>query len=70
MASQKVRYYVNNECQPTGDYEVHTETCPHLQTDSRFLGEYPSCYEAVKEAKKYHLWANGCNCCSLPCHLG
>ena len=63
------RYYVNNESQLNGDHEVHVQTCPYLPADSKYVGDYPNCFEAVKAAKKHFIWANGCPWCSRPCHI-
>lgn len=64
------RYYVNNEARPEEDNEVHVETCPRLELNSLFLGEYRSCDEAVMAAKRFHVRANGCELCSQPCRVG
>ena len=64
------RYYVNKNAQPNGDHEVHEENCPFIPApgNSQYLGNFESCYEAVKEAQKYYHQVNGCYYCSKPCH--
>lgn len=48
-----MRYYVNQNAQTNGDYEVHTENCQYLPTSTnrKYLGDYSSCKPAVDEAK-------------------
>jgi hypothetical protein len=64
------KYYVNNRAQANGDHEVHEENCRYMPNteNRRYLGEFSSCYGAVREAKKYHQQANGCKTCSNACH--
>jgi hypothetical protein len=61
------KYYVDNEGKLNGDHEVHAETCPRLPDNSQYLGEFSNCFEALKAARKYYIWANGCHWCSRPC---
>ncbi len=63
-------YYVNKQAQPNGDHEVHEQTCSWLPSAANrlYLGEYPSCFAAVSEAKRYYTRVNGCKHCSKPCH--
>jgi hypothetical protein len=64
------KYYVNNNVQPNGDYEVHHEDCIYLplQKNRTYLGVFPGCKDAVKKAKDHHTKVNGCKTCSNPCH--
>lgn len=62
-----MKYYVNNEAQPNGDHEVHQENCKYLPLTRIFLGFFPSCEEALKEAKKLFPKSNGCFTCSRNC---
>jgi hypothetical protein len=66
----KQKYYVNNNVQANGDHEVHTGYCYYFSrmTNKIFLGEFDTCQEAVREAKKYYSQVNGCIECSKPCH--
>ena len=66
----KLKYYVNNEAQFNGDHEVHIENCPYYLSmkNKTYLGEFESCDDAVKAAKKIHRQTNGCIRCSRPCH--
>jgi hypothetical protein len=63
-------YYVNNNAQSNGDYEVHKEDCSFMpgvnnRTD---LGSFSNCREAVEKAKEFFTQVNGCYYCSRECH--
>jgi len=65
------RYYVNKNAQSNGDHEVHKSGCDWMpKPENRiYLGDFPSCHGAVREAKKYYLTtADGCAHCSPECH--
>jgi len=68
----KYKYYINNKQQANGDYEVHKLGCTFFPTeDNAYLGEFYSCSEAVREAKRkfpYRHRINGCYYCSRECH--
>lgn len=66
------KYRVNRMTKsPNWDHEVHKEGCPWWPTVSYIdLGEHPSCFAAVAEAKKTYVDANGCKTCSSECHRG
>ncbi len=63
-------YYVNKNVQANGDHEVHTTGCSFLpEKDNRiYLGDFPTCHGAVREAKKHYAQSNGCFYCSRDCH--
>ncbi len=63
-------YYVNQNAQPTGEHEVHKESCQYLPdiSNRKYLGNFISCREAITEAKKYYLNVDGCFYCSYECH--
>ncbi|HEX8016632.1 MAG TPA: hypothetical protein VF465_15490 [Flavobacterium sp.] len=63
-------YYVNQNAQPNGDHEVHTENCIYLPSSSNrnFLGAFSDCKPAVAEAKKTYSKSNGCKTCCSACH--
>ncbi|TDW48741.1 hypothetical protein EV144_103258 [Flavobacterium sp. 270] len=63
-------YYVNQNAQPNGDHEVHTDDCRYLPTSSnrKELGQFSSCKPAVEEAKKTYSKSNGCKTCCPDCH--
>lgn len=63
-------YYVNKNAQPNGDHEVHKEGCVWMpQASNRtYLGDFPTCFEAVRKAKTLYSQANGCATCSPACH--
>ncbi len=65
-----MRYYMNKNAQSNGDHEVHESTCSRLPyTENRlYLGDFSSCFAAVREAKKYDKDADGCFYCSKACH--
>lgn len=63
-----MQYYVNNKAQANGDHEVHKESCQYLPSDRSYLGNYTTCAEAVREAKKIYSKSNGCYYCSQECH--
>lgn len=64
------KYYVAKEVNGNGEHEVHDEFCFELPGIGRrlFLGEFPSCSDAVV-AGRYHFGnVNGCIRCSPACH--
>lgn len=66
----KQKYYVNNNAQLNGDHEVHLGTCPYssMMYSRMYLGEFETCQEAVRRAKKHYPRSNGCFTCCKPCH--
>lgn len=66
----KKNYYVNKQAQTNGDYEVHVEVCVYMPSSAnqKFLGEFHTCEEAVREAKKDYTKVNGCYYCCNECH--
>lgn len=56
--------------QSNGDHEVHTTGCSRMPDDEnkKYLGEFQSCHEAVREAKRYYTQTNGCYYCCNACH--
>jgi len=64
------RYYVNKNAQSNGDHEVHTTGCSFLPAlENRiYLGDFPNCRPAVREARKFYNQVNGCYFCSRDCH--
>ena len=67
-----VKYYLNLNKQATGENEIHTESCSFLpeHQNRKFLGEFSSCYDALREARKKYpeLDIDGCYYCCKPCH--
>ncbi len=64
-------YYVNRQAQANGDHEVHWMLfCPtHARRENRrYLGEFPTCREAVAAAREIYPLADGCAHCSPDCH--
>ncbi|RAJ04064.1 hypothetical protein LX64_02941 [Chitinophaga skermanii] len=66
----KHKYYVNDNTQKNGDHEVHVNGCYFLKviTNKSYLGEFDTCQEAVRVAKKLYVQSNGCAYCSEACH--
>lgn len=69
-----MKYYVNkNDTENPGKHhEVHNEDCYLLKVieEKIYLGEFPSCKEAVERAKLYYSDADGCIHCCPACHKG
>ena len=65
-----MKYYVNKNAQPTGEHEVHTSTCSYLPNleNREYLGEFDSCIDAVKEARRRYNNVDGCAYCCPICH--
>lgn len=65
-----MRFYVNKKAQPTGEHEVHRETCAWLpDTENRqYLGDFLTSQQAVKEAQKYYDEVDGCKHCCPESH--
>lgn len=61
-------YWVNKKAQANGDHEVHEAGCPYLPLERVFLGDFYSCYDAIKVARKVYKQVDGCYHCSNPCH--
>jgi len=68
------RFILNQNQQPTGDYEVHNKSagCSYMpqQQNQLDLGEHQNCHGAGAYAKsKWHGYRiNGCFYCCNPCH--
>jgi hypothetical protein len=67
------RYYVNRNVQANGDHEVHIDidgVCPTPPNpeNRHHLGEFHTCKDAVREAKKFYPQSNGCKNCIPECH--
>lgn len=65
-------YYVNENAQDNGDHEVHKLGCTFMPQaeNRRYLGEFSSCHDAVRAARRYYSQVNGCYYCSRECHTG
>lgn len=65
-----MRYYVNKNAQDNGDHEVHTSSCSWMPLEHNrvYLGNFDSCRDAVRAAKKIYPQSNGCAYCSATCH--
>jgi len=64
------KYYVNKNTQSNGDHEVHKQGCSYMPdaANKKSLGDFSSCYGAVREAKKTYPQSNGCYYCANACH--
>ncbi|WP_300687820.1 hypothetical protein [Chryseobacterium sp.] len=60
------KYYVNKRAQSNGDHEE----CRYIPdpANRKYLGEYSSCNNTVRESKKTDSQSNGCKTCSHECH--
>lgn len=64
------KYYILKEADRNGDHIVHDEFCRDLKGIEKryFLGEYPSCSEAVDAGRIHYYQVIGCILCSPACH--
>lgn len=65
------KYILNLNAQSNGDYEVHETICTWKPISNyEDLGYFPSCTDAVIEARRRHpsKRINGCFYCSKSCH--
>lgn len=60
------KYYVRVKPQLDGENAVHKENCPFLDGIKlkRYLGEFVSAREAIKEAQKFYSRSKGCSFCN------
>ena len=64
-------YLVNRNAQPTGEHEVHANTCGHLPEafNQDYLGTYSNCREALTAARnRGYPNVDGCYYCCNSCH--
>ena len=63
-------YIMNINSQSNGDHKIHKMTCDRLPNlgNRLYLGDFQSCHDAVREAKKYDPEADGCLHCSPECN--
>ena len=63
-------YYVNTNAQANGDHEVHQSGCTYMpgSLNSVYLGDFTTCADAIREAKKHFARADGCQYCCPECH--
>ena len=63
-------YYVNKNAQDSGEHEVHKVSCKYLPSKDNliYLGDFPTCAEAVREARKNFSNVDGCYYCCFPCN--
>lgn len=66
----KMNYYVSLDPQDNGDHEVHSQACRVLPKPEErlFLGEFYTCQDALRAARKVYLTSDGCRICSPGCH--
>ncbi len=59
------KYYVNDNAQPTGEHEIHEESCWFLPVlkNRRYLGEFFSFADAKKAAEQLYDNVDGCAYC-------
>lgn len=65
-----MRFYVNKNAQYTGEHEVHCATCSWLpDVENRlYLGDFATSGQAIREAKKYYTYVDGCAFCCPESH--
>lgn len=58
------------DCQPTGEHEVHASSCRYLPSEENriYLGFFANGREAVREARKYYSNVDGCFFCCPEAH--
>ncbi len=63
-------YFVTKTVQFSGDHEVHKSDCQFLPPPEQriSLGEFLSCQEAMREARRHYPQVNGCFFCIRECH--
>jgi hypothetical protein len=64
-----INYYLNRRPMLNGLHAIHTENCPFVAGEDRriYLGEYESCKDAVRAARKHFSGSEGCLFCSQLC---
>ena len=64
-------YYVNKKAQSNGDHEVHKSFCIYMPFPENrfFLGDFPSCHDAVRKARLVYPKADGCKSCLATRHI-
>ena len=65
-----MKYYVNDNPQPTGEHEVHKSDCSWLKIarSKTPLGDFASCGGAMIAARKIYSNVDGCAFCASACH--
>lgn len=63
-------YYVNKNCQSSGEHEVHREGCSMMPDFNNriYLGYFSNAINAVREARKIFNNVDGCYYCSKEAH--
>jgi len=63
-------YYVNKNSQSNGDHEVHKSGCKHMPEEQNkiLLGDFYTCFDAVRVAKTIYPTTDGCFYCCNECH--
>ncbi|SKC85956.1 hypothetical protein SAMN05660236_5009 [Ohtaekwangia koreensis] len=61
-------YCVDTDVREGGFHEVHQVRCTYIPEDKIDLGPYPSCYEAVRAARKFYKLIRGCRYCCMECY--
>lgn len=63
-------YYVCRKEQAKGEHEVHKNRCKHMPKENKrmMLGDFYTCFDAVRVAKTIYANSNGCFYCCPECH--
>lgn len=61
-----IKYYVRTRPQFDGNNAVHVENCPFLDgiQRKRYLGEFLTVQDAIKEAQRFYDHIKGCPFCN------
>lgn len=65
-------YYVSKQAQSNGNHEIHVPRCTYLPEgdNSRYLGAFVNCNDALRAARSEYPKAAGCACCCPACEAG
>ena len=65
-------YHVNRNAQSNGNHEIHKQRCKHLADEKNriLLGDFYTCFDAVRVAQRIYKNSDGCFYCCNECHSG
>jgi len=65
-------YYVNRKAQSNRNHEIHKVGCIHMADEKNriLLGDFYTCFDAIRIAKRIYKNSDGCFYCSKECHSG
>lgn len=64
-------YYVCRKEQVKGEHVVHKNRCKHMPDEHNriMLGDFYTCFDAIRVAKGIYANLNGCSYCCPECHI-